>query len=148
MNRENNIVYIPIYPKELKGTHLETEALIRYIKCTDTHFCFSSSNHSTLSGDKPCDYAMSGPQPPIDVKVAVCEEIPTYAVVDKAKKKDKKKNKKAAEQKAIDDQYAVVDKSKKNKKNEPDNTYAEVDISNKSKKVCQPLFLLRCCLAR
>ena len=39
------------------------------------------------------------------------EEIPTYSTVDKSKKKDENKNKKAAEQKQTEDQYAVVDKS-------------------------------------
>ncbi|KAJ7371571.1 hypothetical protein OS493_024246 [Desmophyllum pertusum] len=64
--------------------------------------------------------------------------VPTYAVVDKSKKKgkkDKKKDKQAAEQKPTEDQYAVVDKSKKKKKKEePDATYAQVDMSKKSKK--------------
>lgn len=58
--------------------------------------------------------------------------------MDKSKKKDKKKDKKAADEKPTEDQYAVVDKSKKKiKKNEPDATYAEVDMSKKSKKVCR-----------
>ena len=66
------------------------------------------------------------------------EAIPTYAAVDKSKKKNKKK-----EHKPTEDQYAVVDKSKKKKKkNEPDATYAEVDMSKKSIKVCQPMIIL------
>lgn len=99
-----------------------------------------SSNHSSLSDGKPCGYAMSGPQPSVDIateqKLGAVggEAIPTHAVVDKSKKKGKKKNKGAAEQKPFDDQYAVMDKSKKKKKNEADNTYAEVDMSKKSQK--------------
>ena len=66
------------------------------------------------------------------------EAIPTYAAVDKSKKKNKKK-----EHKPTEDQYAVVDKlKKKKKKNEPDATYAEVDMSKKSIKVCQPMIIL------
>lgn len=72
------------------------------------------------------------------------EAIPTYSTVEKSKKKDENKNKKAAEQKQTEDQYAVVDKSKerrKKKKNELDDTYPEVDMSKKSKKVCWPLIV-------
>ncbi|XP_022809607.1 uncharacterized protein LOC111346596 [Stylophora pistillata] len=83
-----------------------------------------SSNHGSLSDGEPRDYVMPGPQPP----------VPANAVVDNSRKKDKKKNKETAEQKPVDDQYALVDKSKKKKKNEVDNTYAEVDMSKKSKK--------------
>ncbi|XP_022809441.1 hemicentin-2-like isoform X2 [Stylophora pistillata] len=98
-----------------------------------------SSKHGTLSDGKPCDYAMSGPQPPVDLdNEQQLGAVPTYAVVDKSQKKGKKKKKEAAEQKPIDDQYAVVDKSKKKKKNEADNTYAEVDTSKKSKKKPKP----------
>ena len=63
--------------------------------------------------------------------------VPKCDVAEKSKKKDKKKDKKGAEMKPSEDQYAVVDKSKKKtKKNEPDATYAEVDLLKKSKKVC------------
>ena len=63
---------------------------------------------------------------------------PTYAVVDKSSKKGNKKDKKVEEQKpqAEPPQYSVVDKSKKKKKKEPEATYAQVDMSKKSKKVC------------
>lgn len=67
-----------------------------------------------------------------EVMVVGGEAIPTYSSVDKSKKKSKKK-----EHKPIEDQYALVDESKKKKKkNEPDATYAEVDMSKKSIKVC------------
>ena len=71
------------------------------------------------------------------------EAIPTYSTVDKSKKNDKKKDKKAEEQKRTEDQDTVVDKSKKKrkKKNELDNTYPEVDMSKKSKKVCWPMIV-------
>ena len=65
--------------------------------------------------------------------------VPTYAVVDKSAKKESKKGKKVEEQKpqAEIPQYASVDKAKKKKKkkDEPDATYAQVDMSKKSKKV-------------
>lgn len=72
------------------------------------------------------------------------EAIPTYSTVEKSKKEDKKKDKKAGEQKRTEDQDAVVEKSKKKrkkKKNELDNTYPEVDMSKKSKKVCWPMIV-------
>ena len=67
---------------------------------------------------------------------------PTYAVVDKSAKKGKMKDKKDEEQKPQTEppQYSVVDKSKKKKKKkeeEPEATYAQVDMSKKSKKVWQ-----------
>lgn len=67
--------------------------------------------------------------------------VPNYAVVDKSAKKASKKDKKVEEQKpaAEPPQYALVDKSKKKKKGEPEATYAQVDMSKKSKKVCQLL---------
>ena len=68
--------------------------------------------------------------------------VPTYAVVDKSAKKGKKKDKKIEEQKPQTEppQYSVVDKSKKKKKKEePEATYAQVDMSKKSKKVCHQL---------
>lgn len=107
------------------------------------------SNHSTLSEGNPYagengGYANSGPLLAVNVDskqelgAASVDSENTYAKVDKSKKKDKKKDKKAADQKPTEDQYAVVDKSKKKmKKNEPDATYAEVDMSKKSKKVCR-----------
>ena len=117
--RENNAVEIP-------------HNILRVRIYADTPACFSSSKHGSLSDGEPRDYVMPGPQPP----------VPANAVVDNSRKKDKKKYKETAEQKPVDDQYALVDKSKKKKKNEVDNTYAEVDMSKKSKKVCRPLFLL------
>ena len=109
---------------------------------------FRSSNQGTPSdgniyAGENGGYAKSGPLPTVDMVTeqqlgAVGgEAIPTYATVDKSKKKDKKKDKKAAEQKEMENQYAAVDKTKKKKKkNEVDDTYAEVDMSKKSKKVC------------
>lgn len=109
------------------------------------HHSVSSSNHGTLSEGNPVaevkkGYANVGPQPSVEIEQELeavgGEATPSYALVDKSKKKGKKKDKKAAEQKQTEDQYAVVDKSKKKKKkNEPDATYAEVDMSKKSKKV-------------
>ena len=66
------------------------------------------------------------------------EAIPTYSTVDKSKKKDENKNKKAAEQKQTEDQYAVVDKSKEKrekKKNELDDTYLK-SICQRNRKRC------------
>ena len=67
--------------------------------------------------------------------------VPTYAVVDKSAKKGSEKDKKVKEQKPQTEppQHAAVDKSKKKKKKkeEPEATYAQVDMSKKSKKVCQ-----------
>ncbi|PFX23740.1 hypothetical protein AWC38_SpisGene11702 [Stylophora pistillata] len=109
-----------------------------------------SSNHSTLSDSNPfakdnCGYHKSGPQATMEienkqsVEAMGGEPIPAIAMVDKSKKKDKKKNKEAAEQKLSEDKDAVVDKSeKKKKKNEQDNTYAEVDMSRISKKKQKP----------
>ena len=115
------------------------------------HHSVSSSNHGTLSGGNPFaevkkGYANVGPQPSVEIEQELGavggEATPTHALVDKSKKKDKKKDKKAAEQKQTEDQYASVVKSKKkNKKNEPDATYAEVDMSNKSKKVFRPVIV-------
>ena len=109
------------------------------------HHSVNTSNHGTLSEGNPCaevrkGYANVGPQPSVEIEqelVAVGgDATPTYVLVNKSKKKEKKKDKKAAEQKQTEDQYASVDKSKKKKKkNEPDATYAEVDMSNNSKKV-------------
>lgn len=115
------------------------------------HHSVSSSNHGTLSGGNPFaevkkGYANVGPQPSVEIEQELGavggEATPTHALVDKSKKKDKKKDKKAAEQKQTEDQYAYVVKSKKkNEKNEPDATYAEVDMSNKSKKVFRPVIV-------
>ena len=116
------------------------------------HHSVSSSNPGTVSEGNPCaevnsGYANAGPQPSVEIEQELGEvggeATPTYALVDKSKKKDRKKDKKAAEEKPTEDQYAVVDKSKKKKKkNEPDATYAEVDMSNKSKKVFRPIIVL------
>lgn len=116
------------------------------------HHSVSSSNPGTPSEGNPyagvnSGYANAGPQPSVEIEQELGEvggeATPTYALVDKSKKKDKKKDKKAAEEKPTEDQYAVVDKSKKKKKkNEPDATYAEVDMSNKSKKVFRPIIFL------
>lgn len=115
------------------------------------HHSVSSSNHGTLSEGNPVaevkkGYANVGPQPSVEIEQELeavgGEATPSYALVDKSKKKGKKKDKKAAEQKQTEDQYAVVDKSKKKKKkNEPDATYAEVDMSKKSKKVFRPVIV-------
>lgn len=132
----------------MKITQLKYPELLRVLICTDTHSCFSSSNHSTLSDGVSCDYGTSGPQPLKDHHVeqqqgAVSSEaISTYAVVDKSGKKDKKKTNTAAEQKPLADQYGVMDKSKKKKKNEAGNTCPEVDMGKKSIKVCRPPVLL------
>ena len=78
-------------------------------------------------------YARSGPPSANEVDRAARQEaVPTYAVVDKSKKKKNQKEEKPPE-------YATVDKSKKKKKKDEkeDYTYAEVDMSKKSiKKVC------------
>ena len=81
-------------------------------------------------------YARSGPPSANEVDRAARQEaavaVPTYAVVDKSKKKKNQKEEKPPE-------YATVDKSKKKKKKDEkeDCTYAEVDMSKKSsKKVC------------
>lgn len=77
-------------------------------------------------------YARSGPPSADDVRQEAVAAVPTYAVVDKSKKKKNQKEEKPPE-------YAVVDKSKKKKKKDEkeDYTYAEVDMSKKtSMKVC------------
>ena len=131
------------------------------LNCTPTiSQFFRSSNHGTLSDGNPYTaenggYAKSGPPPTVDMVTEQQfgtvdgEAIPTYSTEDKSKKKDKTKDKKATEPKQTEDQYAVVDKTKKKrkkkrkkKKSELDDTYPEVDMSMKSKKVRLPMILV------
>ena len=90
------------------------------LNCTPTiRQFFRSSNHGTLSHGNPYaeengGYAKSGPLPTVDMVseqqlgTEGGEAIPTYSTVDMSKKRDKKKDKKAAEQKRTEDQDAVV----------------------------------------
>ncbi|XP_022798002.1 hemicentin-1-like isoform X2 [Stylophora pistillata] len=106
---------------------------------------FSPSNKNDYS-QVNSGYAETGPRSTERANLDHNQEeegaaaIPDYAVVDKSKKKGKKKDKRAAEMKPTEDQYAIVDKSKKKTKlkNEPDATYAEVDCQKNSKKKPKP----------
>ena len=87
-------------------------------------------------------YAQSGPPAAngtdgaADQEIEVAAAIPTYAVVDKSKKKKKK----FREQ--VPPVYAEVDKSKKKKKKVDDkNLYETLD---EPKKVCSLLFFVYC----